>query len=129
MTPKQTYKDGSTPTIGSLYGDYDVTILSGMFKYYPTKEWYKSINLVEGHNIINGKTTGHFDVTFFESAVEFMYDVPKNKKTFWMNMMDFVRVTDEQNVLIGKIFIKIFGRYWAVGYFSLVKRLEEKNED
>ena len=122
MTPKQTYTDGSAPTIGSLYGDYDVKVLSGLFKYYPSNVWYKNLSLVNGYNYVDGAITGHFDITFFESAVEFSYAVPKNNGSFWKYMLDFVRTTEDPDVFIGKIFVKLFSKYRGVGYFSLTKR-------
>lgn len=132
----KTWKNATRPKHGTYNGKYRVDILSGfgVFPSFFVRSWTKNIDsfvtktgkipFAEGYNLVDGKKTGRFVVfhNYKGSWIELFYDTQKNTE-LWRRLKYHVRQVDK-DTLIGKIYIKFWGKYRFMGYFTLT-RIEE----
>ena len=107
------------PEYPDMKGQFDVKILSGIFKLWALrfKTWQKDIGYIAGINVQNGLEEGYFKLWRKKEYMEFDYDLGVNKGS-WLLLQDHVRkVTNDY--FIGKIYFKFLGKYRYCGYFSL----------
>ena len=130
LSPKKTFDRGYSLTKHGLSGAYTVKVIRGPFRLIPVTNWFKYIRSENdqdtGVNFINNTKSGHFSITYAVNQAVLKYENRKNKDSFWYYMKDYVRSTVNPHIFIGKIFMKIFGKYRSVGYFTLTKVIGEK---
>lgn len=133
------WKDSYPATIGELQGTFEVKILSGWFRPMGAMYsiWQKMIENEKGCNMQDNEISGHFLLSYSEwdkkdnFYICFDYNQPQNTG-LWLRLQDHVRQISK-NYFIGKIYLKIWGKYRFMGYFSLlrieIEEIEETNKE
>lgn len=137
MNLNDQWEIATKPTVKDLRGEFRVDILSGIFVpwAWQFKTWTKQFGAKKegpfkfpcNYNIQDEKACGYFHLLSGEDKYLFDYDLPQNSKA-WRRLRDEVRkVTD--SYFIGKIYMRFWGRYRFMGYFSLTRINEEPITD
>jgi len=121
MDLKQEWEIGKRPINKHFQGDFNVKILSGIFRPLGLvyRNWSKTIVDASGYNVRKGKHTGFFIKLFKDNECVLDYNLPCNDVT-WNRLNDHVRQLNP-DYFIGKIYFKLFGKYRFAGYFSLTR--------
>lgn len=123
------------PMSKDLEGNFGVKILTGI-SHIPAlfaEDWLKTIHFSElasnedriGSNIIkwNKKAieiTGHFVVQTAEKHLVLDYNNQQNNY-IWKRLKDYLRMINKDK-FIGKIYMKVWGKYIFMGYFYLLRK-------
>ena len=128
MSGKKTFKEAELMTYGTFNGFYDVKIVSGLFRLLRPSTWIKFAkkDMYFGWNDMSGERQGYFNFMYTSLGLELDYDVPENVDTHWLSCRDYLKKIKDSEVLIGRIQVKLFGKYWHAGYFTLTKIVVEK---
>ena len=125
------YLKASKPMKSDLKGVFRVKILTGI-SHIPgslCEEW-KKIIFDSGINEIkwNEKSiekSGVFMVKEMADCLHLDYDNEYNS-SIWRRLKDMVKMVNE-NLFIGAIYFKFWGKYRFLGYFYLIKRVDYEN--
>lgn len=124
---------GKVPRVDELWGEYNVEIVSGCGRVlsHLTKTWVKEFYpedvLLHGHNIVDEEETGYFDCFWLGNSMLLEYSAGQNFG-IWSRLKDYIRRSEEEGKYLGKIYLRFWGKYRFMGYFTLTK-IEDKNED
>lgn len=144
---KKVWDKATPPNISDLQSTYVVVVHSGPFKYYSNSVWVWEKTITQytdpksprkGKNYINCNYEGYFQITkdqipgLPKGEVYLDYGKSKKNKAKWDRMVDAIRIV-EPGLLIGKIYIRLFGSkffptYVQIGYFSLCDPMVVFNE-
>lgn len=136
LSPKALWNHSRPYILNKLSGDYEVRILSGPFLplgwFY--KRWEKSIdahnytNKGSGHNVINGRRCGYFNIHYSSTSTQLNYATPQNVHTYWHNLCDHIRrLPYKERKYIGQIYYSFLNKPRFLGYFTLTPK-ETLNE-
>ena len=128
MNGRKEFEKAEFMIYGTFDGFYDVKIVSGLFRLLRPKTWIKQVknHTYYGWNEMDEERQGFFSIMYTSLGLELNYDLPENEGTFWSSCRDHLKKIKDSEVLIGKIQVKYFGRYWNMGYFTLTKIDVEK---
>lgn len=122
------FRNARTPLPTEFEGEYYVdmlTVMPSFRRLSHRKVFHEGNDRVEGHNILLGRTWGHFlleegvceDIESV-GAVIIHYDSDKNS-FLTRRIRDYVRCLDKETSYLGRFYYLLWGRLRFSGYFSL----------